>query len=245
LLVMASASACGEDEVSADPSLLVGVPWVLSSGVDVEGWEDVAPSVTFEDGRVAGSTGCNRFTGSCTVDGDTLELGQIAATRRACLPPADAVEREYLAALGRVTAWRSENEELVLLDDEENEVLRYEAATPVGSWQVTGILQGDSFRSPIPGTEITASFDEDGTLSGSAGCNTYGATYTTDRGGIEITEPEATEKACASPEGIMEQEAAYLAALPSAVSYRIDGRSLTLLSAEGTNVASYTRASNP
>jgi hypothetical protein len=43
----------------------------------------------------------------------------------------------------------------------------------------------------------------------------------------------------------MEQEAAYLAALPSVVSYRIDGRSLTLLSAEGTNVASYTRASNP
>jgi hypothetical protein len=25
-----------------------GVPWVLASGVDVEGWEAVAPSVSFE-----------------------------------------------------------------------------------------------------------------------------------------------------------------------------------------------------
>ncbi len=40
----------------------------------------------------------------------------------------------------------------------------------------------------------------------------------------------------------MEQEAAYLAVLPTAVRYRVDGGSLALLSADGTYVASYTRA---
>ena len=110
LLAMTSGLACGEDEGSSgDPSTLEGVPWVLVSGVDVEGWEQAAPSATFEDGKVAGSTGCNRFTASYTVDGDALELGQIATTRMACPPPADAVERDYTAALGRVTAWRSED----------------------------------------------------------------------------------------------------------------------------------------
>ena len=77
------------------------------------------------------------------------------------------------------------------------------------------------------------SFDETGSLSGSAGCNAYTATYTTDRGAIEIGKPAATRKACAEPDGIMEQEAAYLEALPTAVRYRVAGRLLELLSAEG------------
>ena len=40
----------------------------------------------------------------------------------------------------------------------------------------------------------------------------------------------------------MEQEQAYLAALPRAVSYRVEGISLSLLTAEGTYVANYQRA---
>jgi heat shock protein HslJ len=43
----------------------------------------------------------------------------------ACAPPADAVEREYLAALGRVAAWRTETGELALVDANGAELLRY------------------------------------------------------------------------------------------------------------------------
>ena len=250
LVGIATLAACGGDEDggeagSADVSSIEGVPWVLASGVDVEGWEEVAPSATFEDGRVSGSTGCNRFTGSYTIDGETLELGQIASTRMACLPPGDAVEQAYLAALGRVAAWSVEDDELALLDADDEEVLRYEVATPVGSWQATGILRDDAVTSPITGTEITAEFAESGALSGSAGCNNYTASFTTDRGGIEITQPAATEMACPEPEGVMEQEAAYLAALPTAVRYQISGRSLELLTAEGTLVATFARTPEP
>lgn len=240
LLVLAAATACGEDEAgSPTPESLQDVPWVLASGVDVEGWEEVAPSATFMDGSVTGSTGCNRFTAPYTLDGGSLEIGQIASTRMACAPPADTVEREYVAALGQVKAWRSENDELTLLDGDDNDVLGYRVGTPAGSWQVTGIRQGDAIVSPIAATEITASFDADGTLSGSAGCNTYTAAYTTNRGEIEITDPAATRKACAEPEGVMKQEAAYLAALPTAVSFRVSGQSLELLTAEDTPLISY------
>ncbi len=242
LLVLAAATACGEDEAgSPNPVSLQDVPWVLASGLDVDGWEEVAPSATFMDGRVAGSTGCNGFTAPYTVDGGALEIGQIASTRMACGPPADTVEREYVAALGQVTAWRSESGELTLLDGDENEVLRYRAGTPEGSWQVTGILQSDAIVSPVLETEITASFDENGTLSGSAGCNTYTAAYTTNKGEIEITDPAATKKACADPEGIMKQEAAYLAMLPTAVRFRVSGRSLELLTVEDELLVSYSR----
>jgi heat shock protein HslJ len=246
LLAMASGFGCADhDGGSADSSVIQGVPWVLSSGVDVERWREVAPSVTFDDGRMAGFTGCNRFTASYEMDGDTLEIGEVASTRMACPPPADAVEADYVPALGRVTAWRSENGELALLDAEGRTVHHYRVATPVGLWQATGFLQGEAVKSLIPATVIEASFAESGALLGSAGCNAYRATYTTDRGRIEITQPAATKKACASPAGVMAQEAAYLAALPSAVRYRVEGRSLVLLNGEGKIVVSYTRVPEP
>ena len=237
---------CGSDddeeaETQGEAASLENVPWVLSSGLDVEGWEQAAPSVTFADGTVGGSTGCNRFTASYTLDGDAVELGTIASTQIACPPPADAVERAYVDALGRVAGWRLDGEELVLLDEDDAEVLRYGAASPVGEWEVTAFLNGDAVSSPLPGTTLTATFGDDGSLSGSSGCNNYMSTYTTNQGAIEIEPPGGTKKFCAEPEGVMEQEAAYLAALPTAVQYRIDGGSLSLLSADGTTVVTFVR----
>ena len=160
-------------------------------------------------------------------------------TAMGCPPPTDEVERAYMDALQQANRWRLEDEELVLLDDDA-ELLRYGAASPVGDWQATGLLQGDAFTSLLAGTEITASFDEDGALSGSAGCNTYNSTYTTDGGTIEIAEPSSTRMACPDPEGVMDQEAAYLAALPTAVGFRVERGVLELLNAEGSAVVSYT-----
>ena len=173
-LLLAFAAGCGGDDGDESASeSFVGVPWLLSSGLDVEGWEATAPSATFTDEAVGGFTGCNRFTGAYTVDGDALELGAIGSTQMACAPPADEVERAYLAALERVAAWRLDDAELVLLDGDDAELLRYGQATPVGDWEVGAFLNGNAVSSPLPGTQLTASFAADGTLTGSAGCNTY------------------------------------------------------------------------
>jgi dodecin len=102
-------------------------------------------------------------------------------------------------------------------------------ARPAGDWRVTDFLRDDVFSAPISGTEITASFGEDGALSGSAGCNRYCSSYRPDEGRLEIDSPASTRMACATPDGILEQESAYLALLPTAVDYRIAGDSLELL----------------
>jgi heat shock protein HslJ len=126
VLVLALAAGCGgEDGGASEPASLEGVAWVVRSGIDVEGWESVAPNATFAEGTVSGSTGCNTYMGPYTVDGDTLELGALATTRMACAPPADAVEREYVAALEQVAGWRIEDGELVLADGDGAELLRY------------------------------------------------------------------------------------------------------------------------
>jgi len=230
---LAAMIGCGDEGGAAagGPSF-EDVPWALATG----------PSATFSDGKVSGSAGCNRFTASYTLDGSALEIGDIATTNMACPPPADAVERKFLAALERVEGWRVEDGELVLEDGDGGELLRFHEASPAGAWDATAFLQRDAVSSPLPGTEVTAVFGEDGTLAGTAGCNTYRATYEIDGAAITIGEPVATKKACTTPEGVMEQEQAYLAALPRAASYRVEGSTLSLLTAEGTYVANYQRA---
>jgi heat shock protein HslJ len=240
LLVLGLGGGCGGGDDASDPAALESVPWIVSSGLDVDGWEAFAPSIRFEGGRYDGSSGCNRYGGSYTVDGETIELGDTGATLIACPPPAGDVERAYFDALDRVARW-SVDDELVLLDVDENEVLRYVAATPEGSWEVTSFATATAVSSPIAGTELTASFEEDGTLSGFAGCNTYMTTYSTDGEAIEIAPAATTRKACPEPDGVMQQEAAYVAALVEAERFSVGGGVLQLLREDGTIVASYGR----
>jgi heat shock protein HslJ len=86
----------------------------------------------------------------------------------------------------------------------------------------------------LPGTTLTLVFDADGTLNGSAGCNDYSTSYTVDDNRIAIGTPAITTKVCAQPDGIMEQESAFLAALESAVTFEISGLDLILSDESGT-----------
>jgi NAD(P)-dependent dehydrogenase (short-subunit alcohol dehydrogenase family) len=52
-----------------------------------------------------------------------VELGPVASTRMACIPPADQIERAYLAALAQVAACHVEDEMLVLLGADGAEIL--------------------------------------------------------------------------------------------------------------------------
>ncbi len=89
-------------------------------------------------------------------------------------------------------------------------------------------------RAPvISGTTLTASFGAAGTLDGSAGCNSYSATYGVSGRQIAITPPMTSSMLCQQPAGIMEQEQAYLAALTSAGAYTLEGDQLYLEDAAG------------
>jgi hypothetical protein len=96
----------------------------------------------------------------------------------------------------------------------------------------------------LAGTEITARF-EGGRLSGTGGCNRYFAGYTLRGEAIEIDPPASSMMACPEPPGVMEQESAYLAALPTARTYRVEGDRLLLETAGGARVASFVPAPAP
>ncbi len=83
--------------------------------------------------------------------------------------------------------------------------------------------------------EVTAEFGPDGQMGGSGGCNRYFASYTVDGGNLTIGQAGSTMMAC-EPVEIMDQEAAFLAALGSAASWRVEGDQLHIVNAADETV---------
>ena len=108
-----TSAACGRTgDLTSDrtdaPTALVGPTWRLAS---LDGRAALPGSrvtaVFAEDGRVAGSAGCNAYTGRANPSAGRLEVGPLASTRMFC--DVDGVmtqEAAYLGLLEKATAYR-------------------------------------------------------------------------------------------------------------------------------------------
>ncbi len=96
------------------------------------------------------------------------------------------------------------------------------------AWVLTALGSVESPEGVLRGTEVTAEFVDDGYFRGDAGCNTYSGDYQAGAGDFSAGEVMFTERACESPEGVMEQESRFLELLAQAKSYEIDGSQLKL-----------------
>ena len=79
----------------------------------------------------------------------------------------------------------------------------------------------------LPGTKITLEFSGD-QVSGSAGCNQFGGIFQTQENTLSIDDVFSTEMGCMDPEGILEQEQLYLAALRNAAKYQASAATLVI-----------------
>jgi len=97
-------------------------------------------------------------------------------------------------------------------------------------WVLQSYGEPGNLKDIITDTEITAEFvSSEGTVKGSAGCNSYFGSYELEGSQLSIPGPiGATEMYCAEPEGVMEQEQEYLATLQLAESYEINNDKLTI-----------------
>lgn len=109
----ACASAAPEPEwIAGAPAELTGVTWMR---VDDEEASPHFATLSFENDRIAGHGGCNRYFAEVEYAGSQLRLGAVGATRMMCPPSSMATERSMFAA--RVRGYRLANEELTLLDE--------------------------------------------------------------------------------------------------------------------------------
>jgi heat shock protein HslJ len=194
---------------------LTGQEWTLTN----LGGAPIAPgsgvTATFgDDGSVTGSGGCNRYMGPFTVDGESLAIGPLAATRMSCGVTTDDLESTFLGALEAASGFAISGTDLVISTT--NDVtLEFSAAagpvepieTPfateeptatdvpepsaaasdgdiVGSWKMTSYV-----GSVLPGNmlAIDITFSDDGTFSGFGGCNDYSGQWALDGSKLTIS----------------------------------------------------------
>lgn len=104
---------------------LAGTSW---QRVDDENAAPHFPTIAFgEDSRASGFAGCNRWFASVTQHGEELTFGPVGTTRMACQADSQAAtERSFLAALSATRYGHYDQDALVLLDESQQQIARFE-----------------------------------------------------------------------------------------------------------------------
>ncbi len=112
-----SGKANGSASVEPGQVALTGVNWRLITLRDlspVQSTTGIDLSLNLTSQRnVSGYSGCNQFTGTYTVNGDTLRFGPLATTRVAC-QGSTRLEQQYLQALAAINRYVLTSDSLTL-----------------------------------------------------------------------------------------------------------------------------------
>lgn len=187
------------------------------------------------DGRLTLQADCNRGSGSYTVSGAQLTLQPGPMTLIACAPGSQ--DSVFLRDLRDVVTYVRNGEHLVLN-------LRVDSGAMVFSPQPAVSLAGDPWRvqsvnnghggvvSVMQDTQLSATFGEDGNVSGETGCNMFRGPYTLTGETIAFGALISTRRACLSAEANA-QEQAFLAALAASSRLELTPNRLTLRDNDG------------
>lgn len=86
--------------------------------------------------------------------------------------------------------------------------------------------------------DTNLAFGTDGKLGGNLGCNSMGGEYTVSGQTITFKNVYSTEMACSDPQ--MVQEGAAFQVLKDTATFKVDGDTLTITSADGSNILTFT-----
>jgi len=117
-------------ETNQSSATLTGAAWQVTNFAGQTPLTD--HPITFEfdnEGNIAGNASCNRFGGTCQIDGDKIEIGPLRSTRRACEPDIMQQEHKFLALLGAAQTWAITPEGELLLRSPDSEI-RAERSIP-------------------------------------------------------------------------------------------------------------------
>jgi heat shock protein HslJ len=199
------------------------------------------PPVTLDlgrDGHVSGSDGCNRLQTVYTVDGASISISmKVAGTMMACPEQIEARARTYREALQRAARFTLSEDRLSLQDSTGRVLAAFVPSIKALAgtrWDVVAYNNGrGGVVSVLAGTRMSASFEKDGQVTGSAGCNRYFAGYQQQAERLTIGLAATTRKFCAEPVGVMQQEALFLEVLRTSATLVLEGNRLELRKSDG------------
>lgn len=123
-----SMPGCGGDPAE----LLRGADWIADRIGNTTVVSDRPPSLAVANGRVSGTTGCNRYFGSFELTGEGVTIGPAGATMMACPAELMTQERGYLDALSRVARFDLTEDGALLFfaADDPEPILRFRRQRP-------------------------------------------------------------------------------------------------------------------
>jgi heat shock protein HslJ len=204
------------------------------------------------EGKISGSAGCNHYFASCEVKGTGITIGQAGSTEMYCSAPG-IMDQEitYLTLLVRSKTISIEGEHLTLSGEQGAPILTFAKTVPPKqqplvdtTWTLESFHTGDAVSSVLAGTKITAVFNKEGSITGSAGCNQYFASYNVTGTSLQVSQAGSTKMACGAP-GVMQQENSYLSLISQAKTFTIKGDHLTLADAKGAAMLSFLASDQP
>jgi heat shock protein HslJ len=253
-------------EFAANRASLEGTQWKLVSLGPLDNPQPPVPGADYTarfvrqteapSGVIVGGTGCNDYHAVYAANLNEIKINPPLRTENPdCAPGLSEQEQMYFMALNAASSYRILGDSLKI-PYSQGQVLNFVAVPPVvsaseGAGPLAGLngtqwwLTSIDTSTVIPGSEVTAEFaiNDDGasgTISGSAGCNTYNAEIV---GVFQVGPPVTTKMACGNPPGVMDQETTYLAALARASSFTLAGGQLLIDTELGMLV--YSNSSNP
>jgi heat shock protein HslJ len=195
-------------------------------------------------GMLTGTTGCNEYSTAFTASVDQIKINPPFSTQNtSCAPGLSQQEQNYFLALNDATTYKISGNNLILPYDDGKQSLVFEGTQlesanrpPLSDlngstwylWYInnTPLINGTS----IYGQFVINADGASGTLSGSAGCNNYIASFGQNMG---VQTALSAKQVCTKPAGVMNQEGNYINILSRAFGYWQTGSQLIINSGSG------------
>ena len=240
-----------QPDMRGRPVDLGGTAWRLVVADDGEG--DSRATLAFLDEYIAaGTTGCRGYVLGYATSEERLGFpsNSMVGSPQSCSEELRRFEGSFTTDLSQANDY-SVHEDAgsvqLTIRTSRGRTLTFEPLPPTvediadGSWVLSAFVEpgqpGTQIWFPrttrvLPGTEVTASFRDTG-VSGSAGCNTYGASLSVEVPSIDMDTPWSETRLCRDPDGIMDQERRYLDLLPHLTRFQVYGDRLALRTDDG------------
>ncbi|PXX57928.1 heat shock protein HslJ [Nocardia tenerifensis] len=242
LLALLAVAACSSGDSESTPSTpnLAGRTF-LSTQVDGAPIPGGGPlTLSFKDDRLSADAGCNTYSGSVALDDNKLHVSGLAGTLMGCPGERQGADEWLSALLNSDPTWQLDGAKLTLRGGNstvtmmDKKVVRPDKPIKGTTWLVTALLTPDAqVRSQtIDEVKPTLTIADDGSVTGTAGCNRITGRAT---GDTNLTFQLATTKMLC-PAEVMEVEQAVLKALDGKTTATVDADTLTLRNTNGSGL---------
>jgi heat shock protein HslJ len=226
-----------DDEVTSSENPFIGTDWDLVEYGDQMPLPGSTATIAFTEDGINGSTGCNNYFGSYTLDGSALTIGALGSTEMWCegIMEQETTLLQMLQASESVTL----DGKTLTIHTAQGDIVftsKEDLVLEGTNWVLNAIVQDQSVVSNRIDEEITVLLEE-GKMTGSAGCNQYFTDYEIDGNGLMLGMISATEMYC--DEEINQRENEYLTALAEVAGFEIERETLTLTDAEGNHLITF------